>query len=196
MKLENKVIDDNSSGVFIQVINDDANCLADIFSVISNYLLDIIVYIGYFLAIFIISKLVFIYALVFTVLIYLLYLKRENKLEVSEKERRRKKENLTGITGELVRGIRDIKMLNIEKGFLMKIKKSIGELDKKREELFYYRRLYGLLGAFLFDLYDLILMFIIVMLIKAQLLTITSALVLYNYDGIVSMFGETIDPLI
>lgn len=196
LKLENKVIDDNSSGVFIQVINDDANCLADIFSVISNYLLDIMVYIGYFLAIFIISKLVFIYALLFTILMYLLYLKRENKLEVSEKERRRKKENLTGITGELVRGIRDIKMLNIEKGFLMKIRKSISELDEKREELFYFRRLYGLLGAFLFDLYDLILIFIIVMLIKAQLLTITSALVLYNYAGRVSMFGETIDHLI
>lgn len=195
LKLENKVIDDNNSGVFIQVINDDANCLADIFSVVSNYLLDIMVYIGYFLAIFIISKIVFIYALLFTILIYLLYLKRENKLEASEKERRRKKENLTGITGELVRGIRDIKMLNIENGFLMKIRKSISELDEKREELFYFRRLYGLLGAFLFDLYHLILIFIFVILIKAQLLTITNALVLNNYASRIGRFGETIDHL-
>lgn len=111
LKLENKVIDNNGSEAFIQRIYDDTSCLADIFAIISNYLLDIMINVGYFLAIFIISKVVFVLSLTFTFLIYRLYLKRKNSLEAVEKETGQKKEKLTGLTGELVRGIRDVKML-------------------------------------------------------------------------------------
>ena len=64
LKLENKIIDSNSSGVFIQRLTSDTSRLADIFNVLNLYLSRILINVGIFIAVFIINFWAFIYMIV------------------------------------------------------------------------------------------------------------------------------------
>ena len=58
LKLENKVIDANSSGLFIQRLTNDTSKIADIFNVFNFHLTGIISNVGIYVAIFVINKFV------------------------------------------------------------------------------------------------------------------------------------------
>ena len=64
LRLENKIIDSNSSGVFIQRLTSDTSRLADIFNVLTSDLSRILINFGIFIAVFIISFRAFIYLIV------------------------------------------------------------------------------------------------------------------------------------
>lgn len=76
LKLENRVIDNNGAGVFIQRLTNDTSKLSDIFPMLINYLTNIITNIGIFGAIFILNKAVFIYLIVAISIMYLIEKKR------------------------------------------------------------------------------------------------------------------------
>ena len=71
LKLENKSLDDNGSGVFIQRITNDTGKLSDIFNSLGFYVSEILKHIGIFVAVFIISKVCFFYILISCFLIFL-----------------------------------------------------------------------------------------------------------------------------
>ena len=114
LKLENKVIDNNSSGVFIQRLTNDTSRLADIFNVLNIYIANIIIDIGIFGAVFIINKIVFLYLIVITIILYIIENSRVKLYTEKDKIFRKKNEKVSGFVGEIVRGVRDIKMLNSE----------------------------------------------------------------------------------
>ncbi|MEI3507590.1 MAG: hypothetical protein V8R01_00355 [Bacilli bacterium] len=72
---------------------------------ISNVLLNV----GVLVAIFVLNKYLFIFCLAASLIIFLINKKRVNKQYQQKKKNTRKK---TGLTSELVRRIRDIKVLN------------------------------------------------------------------------------------
>ena len=61
LKLDNKTIDANSSGVFIQRMTGDTDLLADVFTVLTDNLTSIITNVGIYIAVFLINKIIFIY---------------------------------------------------------------------------------------------------------------------------------------
>lgn len=117
LKLENKVIDSNSSGVFIQRLTSDTSRLADIFNVLNLYLSRILINIGIFIAVFIINFWAFLYMIVMVLILYLIEKRRVQIYNRRDKEFRKETERVTGFVGEIVRGIRDIKMLHSEGSF-------------------------------------------------------------------------------
>lgn len=197
LKLENKVIDNNSSGLFIQRLNGDTSKVADVFFTLNNNLSNIITDIGIFGAIFIISKITFIYMVLATLILYLIERTRVKKFREKDKIYRKQTEKATGFIGELVRGARDIKMLNAENSFIEELSNQMKELNKTRYNMTGVNRKFMLLRGFSYDFTDILLIFLLVFLITNNHLATASGLIIYNYFGrvrsIINYIGNFLD---
>jgi len=199
LKLENKSIDDNGSGVFIQRLTNDTSRLAEIFNVINMNLTQIITDISIFAAIFIISKPAFIYLLIMTIILYFLEDTRVKIYTGKDKIFRKKLDKTSGFVGELVRGVRDIKMLNAEDSFISELNKKVIDLNETRYDMKNIDRKYHLLRGFIRDLTDLLLIVLLVILIDNKILAVANALIIYNYSNriasIVNYIGTLLDTI-
>lgn len=193
LKLETKIIDDNGSGVFIQRLTNDVSLLSDEFSSINNYFGNIITNIGIFVAIFVINKWIFLYSVLYTILLYYIFKKRNYLYNEKMKIYKKESEITTGFIGELVRGIRDIKMLNSEKSFLNKMEDNVVSLNNSAYDMNTVQRNYTLISGFTYDFGDFILQFIIGLSILYEKLTIPNGIILFNYSGRVIDLGRTLD---
>ena len=183
LKLKNSAIDENSSGVFIQRLTTDTSKIADVFNIINYHLLDIVTNIGIFIAVLIIDFRVFIFLLVMVSIIGFFEQKRVSLQNEKDKAFRKENENISGFIGELVRGVRDIKMLSAEKSFLSELKGKLIHLNNSRYDMGKVNRKYMLINGFLRDLFDLLTICLLVYFIFIGDITIAVALVLHNYQG-------------
>ncbi len=183
LKLENKIIDKNSSGLFIQRLSTDTSKIADIFNIVNYYLLDIITNIGIFIAVFIINFKIGIYMLIMVLIIGIFESKRTTKMNEKDKEFRKENEQVSGFVGELVRGVRDIKMLSAEKSFLKELSSKLVHLNQTRYSMGQVNRNYSFLTGFLRDFFDFTTICLLVYFIFTKDLTIALALVLHNYQS-------------
>ena len=183
LKLQNSSIDANSSGVFIQRLTTDTSKMADVFNLVNYHLLDILTNIGIFAAVLIIDYRVFVYLFIMVLIIGLVERKRISLVNERDKEFRKKNENVSGFVGELVRGVRDIKMLSAEKSFLGELHTKLVALNKDRYDMTKISREYNFLTGSLRDFLDLSMICILVYLIYIGDISIAVALVVYNYMG-------------
>lgn len=197
LRLENKIIDENNSGVFIQRLTNDTSRLADIFNVLNMYISNIIMNIGIFGAIFIIDKTVFIYLIIMLIILYIIEHIRTKKFTEEDKIFRKENEKVSGFVGEIVIGARDIKMLNSESSFINELHLKVKALNNKRYDMNTVDRKYSLLRGFTRDLTDLLLILLLVYLIKYNGLAVASALIIHNYStrvpSIVDYIGMLLD---
>mgnify|MGYP002853256337 FL=1 len=199
LHLDNKCIDANSSGVFIQRLTNDTSNIADIFNVLNIYLTNILTNIGIFGAIFIINKKVFLFLLFMILTIYLIERRRTTLFNERDKIYRKKHENVSGFIGELVRGVRDIKMLNAEESFMSELQDKVVDLNQSRYKMASTNRNYSLLKSTYHDLFDMSMIFLLVYFIYTNELTLASALVVHNYmnrvTSIVNFFGMLLEKV-
>ena len=106
---------------------------------------------------------------------------RTTKKNADDRIQRKAQEKVSGFIGELVRGARDIKMLNSEKDFLNELDTIIDDANNKKYIMSKRNWNYRLLGSASISLFDFILIIIIVCLLKNNIIEATIALVLYNY---------------
>lgn len=135
LKMENETLDNNSSGTFIQRITEDTRTISDIYFILYESLTNIITNIGIFIAIFIINKYVFLYILISIIILYILDKKRVKMRNIDDKKYRGKREQMYSFIEELVRGARDIKMLNAEKSFVKEMQHNINDVNNQRYEM-------------------------------------------------------------
>ena len=183
LKLENKTIEDTGSGAFIQRLTNDTSRLADVFYFLNNYITNIITDIGIFGAVFIINKKVFLFLLISIIILYLIENTRVKKYNEKDKIYRHKHDKLSGFVGELVRDIRDIKMLNAEESFIDEMQSEIIDLNQERYKMNNVDRKFHLLRDFTRDLIELLLIILLVYLIMHNELTIATALIVHNYSN-------------
>ena len=199
LKLQNKCIDDNSSGVFIQRLTSDTSNIADVFNVLNIYLTHVLTDIGIFMAIFFINKNVFLFVIVMTFIIYLIESRRVKILNERDKEFRKMNENVSGFVGELVRGVRDIKMLGAEDSFMDELHLRIVDLNKFRYKMMSTNRNYSFIRGTYYDLFNTTLIFFLVYLIYTGELLIASGLIINNYMNrvisIVNYFSILLEKL-
>ena len=199
LKLQNKCIDDNSSGVFIQRLTSDTSNIADVFNVLNIYLTHVLTDIGIFMAIFFINKKVFLFVIVMTFIIYLIESRRVKILNERDKEFRKMNENVSGFVGELVRGVRDIKMLGAEDSFMDELHLRIVDLNKFRYKMMSTNRNYSFIRGTYYDLFNTTLIFFLVYLIYTGELLIASGLIINNYMNrvisIVNYFSILLEKL-
>lgn len=181
LKLDNKSIDSNSSGVFIQRLTNDTSKIADIFNILTFNLSSIITNIGIFGAVFIINKLACFYLIATIVIIYIIEKMRIDKYNKEDEVFRKKNEKVSGFVGELVRGIRDIKMLNAEVSFMEELDTQIDEVNNQRYYMSRTNRKYFLLIDSLLQAFDTGFIFLCIALIVDGNLSVANALVIHNY---------------
>ena len=186
LKIKNSVIDEKSSGVFIERMNSDTSKMADVINNINYYSSDILTNIGIFIALFVINVKVFLFLFSMVLIIGFFEQKRIIKKNENDKIFRKEKEKISGFVGELVRGVRDIKMLSAEDSFLTELKGRLVHANNSKYKLSKVDRNYRLLIGFLHDIYDLLLICLLVYLIFIGELTSAVALVVYNYSTRVS----------
>ncbi len=181
LRLENTTLDQNSSGVFIQRLTNDTSRIADIFGILNNNLSNIIADIGIFSAVFIINKIAFIYLIIIVIILYIVERVRTKKRNENDKAYRQNHEKVSGFIGELVRGARDIKMLNAEKSFMTELKSQIASLNQQKYKMGRTDRNYSFIRGMLMDLFDAGVIFLLVFLIMEGSLEVANALVIHNY---------------
>lgn len=196
LKIESKTIDENSSGVFIQRLTNDTSRTADIFNMLNMYLSNIITDIGIFVAVFIINKIAFIYLVAMIIIMFIVEIMGSTEVNEKDKKFRKKLEKVSGFVGELVRGSRDIKMLNAEDSFMEELHTQVVDLNKDRYLMGKVKRTYRLVLGVLTDVFDTGMIILLVFLIMNGNLAIASAIVIHNYMGKVTQLIYWISDLL
>jgi len=186
LKIENESLDKHSSGVFIQRLTNDTSRLADVFNMFLSLITNLIRNIGILIAIFVVNKLVFIYVIVMLVILYCLEKVRTDKQNVDDKIYRKSQERVSGFIGELVRGARDIKMLNSEKDFIKELDNRIDDSNYKALKMKNTSYKYRLGIWCVSDIFSFLLIVLLVLLMKHEFIIPSIALVLHNYASNVS----------
>ena len=182
LKLKNKTLDSNSSGFFIQRLMGDTSKLSSIFNIINSNLTEIISSIGILIAVLIINFWIFLYMLIVVILLFVLTNMQWKSFYRFDKMFRGEEDNVSGFTGEVVRGARDIKMLHAENSFINVMNSKIKKLNQTRYKMLSIDRNYNLINDSVIDLSNLLLIIIFIYFIMNNIITIPMAIVIYNYS--------------
>ena len=183
LKLENNSLDEHGSGAFIQRMTGDTDKLADVFNHLVSMFSSLVKYIGILIAIFIVNKIVFLFTLIILIIRYLIERARANRRKKDDEISRKAKDSVSSFTGELVRGARDIKMLNSENDFMKEMNYRIKDFNEKRIRMQNVSWNYRVFGYWFTDISFLLLIILLAFLIKDKVISISIAMVLYNYVG-------------
>ena len=181
MKLETTELDNNSSGIFIDRINNDTKEIVNIFSDLGDGLIDVVSNIGVLIAIYFINKIMFAYFLLILLIIFILEHIRMKKYFELDKERRKLSEKNTGLVNELIRGSRDIKSLNIENNFLKKAEKKLVESNNENYKMMKVNAKYTFLTGSIQDFSNLFLIMLGTYLCLKNYLSIANFVIIYMY---------------
>ena len=195
LMLENKCLDENGSGLFIQRLTGDTSKISTIYSGLIRLLSEIFRDIGLYIAIFIINKVVFVFQILFFVLIYLLQRKKTRDEKARDKIYRVKNERVSGLVGELVRGARDIKMLNSENDFMNELNNKIDSTNRERYSMNKKTFGWNLLIFHVHDIQSLFMILLLVLQMKHDIIIPSMALVVYNYSNRLGYATNTINSL-
>ena len=181
LKITNEGLDKAGSGKFLQRITSDTYKISDIFYVVLDLLGDLFVNVGNILAIFMLNYMVGILVVIMTIVLFIIEKLRSDKKEELDKIVRKTNDRLYTTISELVRGSRDIKMLNSEKDYLSKFDKDIEDYSNKYVNLRNISYKFRLISWSVDNVYNLLFIFLLIFIIKEKNVAIASAVVLYNY---------------
>ena len=183
LNLEIAEIDKNSSGLFIDRLNKDTQDIAGLFMEYTYWISYIITNVGVLFTVFVLNKYLFVYALISSIVVFIINRKRITKQYEVQKELKALQESKTGLTSELVRGIRDIKVLNANNTILKQINEKIEETTKKEVKIINIRNFYNYIENNTRAISDLVFIIIGCFLYNKTLLTIPTFVIIYNYQS-------------
>lgn len=183
LKIRIKDLDENSSGVFIERLNQDCTELSHIFTMGVGHLTGVLTNIGVFVAVFIINKWAFIFYLICSFIVTYFYIIKVKKVNYKDKILRSKREKNIGLTSELVRGVRDIKMLNANESFIKEIEKSINDVSNKNFDMRNTDIKYNLLIDISTSIFKALLILLLIYLVSNNIVNVATAVVLYSYKN-------------
>ena len=181
LKIELSDIEKRSSGTFITRIGSDTDEMSKIFTRGMGFLTSILTDIGIFITIFVINKIIFLYFLACSLALTMYHLYKVKSINEKDKEYRKQREKTGGLVGELVRGVRDIKMLNAKDSFVYEIEDNIDELTKSQFSMRNTEMNYNLIISILTAIMNLLLIGLFVLLLMKNQINMATAIVLYNY---------------
>ncbi len=197
LNIELKSIDSHGSGTFIQRVGKDTDDMSRVFTRGMGYLTGILTDIGVFVAVFIINKVVFFYLLICSIILTFFQLKKAKAVNKEDKKYRRQNEKANSLIGELIRGIRDIKMLYAKESFTDNIEKNIDLLTETNFQMRNVEMDYNCLIDIIYDVCELGLIILIIYLITISKINIASSIVIYSYrDRIFNNLMQNVDNLL
>lgn len=195
LKTKMNDLNQKSSGVFIQRITDDCRSLAEVFVDMIDYFTYILTNIGILFSIFFINKIIFLFYILFLTILIILQKKKVTKWKENDKKRREVSEKSTGFIGEVVRGCKDIKVLNAEDSMLKESKKMLTSLNDANWYMFKINRIYNIIISNTRDILDFTFIILSIFLIKQNSLSIAAALIIYSYKNNILSLTQTIEQI-
>lgn len=183
LKLEVKEMDKESSGLFIDRLNRDTQDISGMFMEYTYWTSYVISNIGVLVAIFFLNRYFFFYAILVSLSVFFVNKKRLSKQYEVQKKWKKLQEKKTGLTSELVRGIRDIKVLNASDAILKQTSNKIKETSNEEIKMIKIRNKYNYFENNIRSITDLILIIFGIYLYSKGLLAIPTFVILYNYQS-------------
>ena len=198
LKISQRDMDSNSSGVFTQrIINDTEKMAGFIGWGGLEYVRHILANIGALFATLIINRQVFLYYLIVSIVLTFLYHKKTKLKGQKDVMFRNQTEKVSGLVGELVRGVRDIKMLNSKQSFMVKLDENITLQNKRRLEMAKVNMIYTYIIDTLKTVFELGLVVLLVYLVRNNTISIAIAIALFNYkSGIMKLVMEHVSAFL
>lgn len=200
LRVESQCMDEKGSGLFIQRITTDTQRIASGFNNIADMITQTLNYIGVLCAMVIVHPLIALFVIVILGAQYLLEIRRTKRLYKDDRVYRIANERFSGLVGEMVRGEKDVKLMNCEKRFSGELEERINAANDKR--LFMQTRSWrsklfrweiGEVGSFA-------MITLLAWLISQSRLSMSTALVLYNYysdlgPNAIKVIGNFLDSI-
>jgi ABC-type multidrug transport system fused ATPase/permease subunit len=183
LKLNNKTLEENGSGMFIQRLVGDTRNISSIFTDLNRYINGIISNIGVMVTYFILSKAIFVFVLIAFTIRLIIEVLRINTYNKNDKEYRKSNDTMTGFTGEIVRGAEDIKMLNGEESFLKELKNKFEKLNIERYKMENTNLSYLIVRWYWAEISYFLMILIIGLSINSGSMTIAVGVVIFNFGN-------------
>ena len=181
LKIEINEIDKNSTGTFVQRLGNDTDELSRIFTMGMGHLTGILTDIGVFVAVFIINKFVFLIYLLASLTLTLIHLIKVKKVGEKDILFRKQRDKTAGLTTELIRGVRDIKMLNAKQSFMNNLEENINNLSDKQFKMRNTEMNYTCIIGIVEAVFRFLIIIILMKLIINRNILVANALVLFSY---------------
>ena len=195
LKIKQSTLNQTSSGILIERINNDTSNLAKNITNLLDLLMSLLGRIGLIFAICVINIYVGL-LYVFFIVIVLLFNNYSYKINYKNNQKQRENRDKTGgFVSEIIKGTKDIKILNAEKSFLNKTEEYIDDANKINYEYEVERKKLYSIMLFIKALGDFASGLLIIFLIYKNELTTEAALILYNYSSSVQSITYTLSNL-
>ena len=183
LKIKTAVIEDNTTGMFIDRINNDTEDIINTFSNLCSVFINMISNAGVFLAVFVINKYMFIYFVLSFIVIAVIENKRNNIYYERTKKLRLIDEKKTGLISEIVRGLQDIKLLNAQSGILKRTRRQLKDINDERIGIVKVTSNFQFISGSVSDLFDVIFYALGCLLVYLNSLTIANFVIIYTYKS-------------
>lgn len=197
LKLDQKTLDSNSSGTFIQRLTNDTEKMSKIFTNGMVIIIKFLSAIGSFIAVLIIDYHMFFYYLFAAIILSVLNYIKNKKVAVKDKEYRKESDKVAGLTGELVRGARDIKMLYAKESFMKNLDEKIIIQNEKNFEMRNIDMNYNLLIGYVKAILEFLTVVVLIYLISNNVFVVAVGIALFNYkNALLIHFMDIISELL
>lgn len=195
LKITQQDLNTNSSGVFIERINGDTDNLTDIFTSLIDYISSIIGNLGVLIVVFFIN---WILGLIYVGLMIVIILYNKFASSVNYKNRKawkKSRERTGGFISEIVRGSKDVKILDAEESFLTKANEFMSETNEVSYKYQRERAILRLFGGSIRDIGDLLVGVFIFIFLKSGSLSVANAIIIYNYNDRILWTADWIEQI-
>ena len=195
LKITQEELNTTSSGVFIERINNDTDSLTDVFASLINQVTTIIGNLGILVTIFFINRYMFLAYLSFIIIIIAFNRYSSNINYMNRKKLKKEREKTGGFISEIVRGSKDVKILNAEESFLKKADQHLKKASDMSYKYHMERSKYIAFSGTIRDTADLGIGILICVSLISKILGIESALIIYSYHYQILYTADIIESI-
>ena len=182
IKIKTKEMDKLGTGTFIDRLS-DASGIVYIFNDLLSNFVEFISNFGVLVATLYINKYIFIFFILSSLIKSYLHKKRRDMYANDEKKYRKINEKKTSLATEIIRGLKDIKLLNSSSSVLNKTKLELNKINKEKIQMERKYRKNSIIIDNVRVLLDITFVLLGIFLINKNELTIATLLVLDMYKG-------------
>ena len=180
---EVKNFDNTNSGIFISRLNKDTTELSELFDYVTDNLSGVILNINFIVYVFFLNVYLGFYLVANLIFIYILTSRKLHFYKKAKKDYKEKDEKIVGLYTDVIRGIRDLKNLNLKSVFLDRIGQKQAEAIEAEIKTTRTRRTWDAWIRIFQHILDLIFILISVYFIMNNRLRISSFMIIFLYKG-------------
>ena len=180
---EVKNFDNTNSGIFISRLNKDTTELSQLFDDITDDLSGIILNISFIVYVLYLNLYLGLFIILNIILVYILTSKKLYYYKIAKNDYKSKDEKIVGLYTDVIRGIREIKNLNLKEQTLSVVNKKIDETIVAEIKSTHTRRTWNRYIAVFQHILDFIFILISIYFISNGYLQLSSFLIIFLYKN-------------